>query len=375
MELDKFMKILYCITRSTWGGAQENIWELIKNQVKLNNQAILVVGDNGDLAKKVKENLPKVKVIILPSLQRSINPIKDLIAITEFRKIVKSEGPDIVHLHSSKAGVIGRLACRGLKSKVVFTVHGWSFTDGIASSKKKALYRFIEKRMEPLTDKFICVSKYDYNIGKRDKVLVHPEKACVVYNGINYKFDPKENKNTHFPIKFIMTARFSKQKDQLSLIKAFKHVNTKACQLIFVGNGPTMQDSKKLVKKYGLTDCIKFVGFKKHVDKYLKQSDVFILSTHYEGLPISIIEAMSHAMPVVASDVGGNSELVENGKNGFLTTNINDLTKTIDFFISHPEKINEMGMNSLMAYQSYFTLDKFLLNTQEIYNSLLKNKK
>lgn len=368
MERDKFMKILYCITRSTWGGAQENIWELIKNQVKLKNHAILVVGDNGDLAQKVRKNLPDVKVIILPCLQRSINPRKDITAILKLRKIIKNEKPDIVHLHSSKAGVIGRIASRKLKCKVVFTVHGWSFTDGIESAKKKAVYRFIERRMEPLTDKYICVSKFDYNIGIRDKVITDPKKACVIYNGIAYK-EKNINKEPSFPINFIMTARFSKQKDQLSLIKAFK--NTKNCTLTFIGDGPTMSEAQKLVLKYDLKKRVNFFGFQKDVDKYLSQSDVFVLSTHYEGLPISIIEAMSHAMPIIASNVGGNSELVSEGENGFLTANTNDIYKAIMIFVKHPELISKMGIVSLENYQSKFTLNNFLKETQITYMHLL----
>ncbi len=371
MEQDKFMKILYCITRSTWGGAQRNIWELIKNQVKLRNQVVLVVGDSGDLAEKVKNDLPQVKVIVLPSIQRSINPVKDIQAIYQLRKIIKQEKPNIVHLHSSKAGVIGRIACLHKKCKVIFTVHGWSFTDGVASKKKKTIYRLIERSMWFLTDKYICVSKYDYNIGIRDKVIKNPKKAVVVYNGIDYNKNNNLNNEIHSPLRFIMTARFSNQKDQISLIEAFRDV--KNCELIFVGDGPTLARAKKLVLQNKLGNRINFVGFQKNVDKYLNESDVFVLSTHYEGLPISIIEAMSHAMPVVASNVGGNSELVVEGENGFLTHDVDSLREALMSFVKKPEIVKEMGRKSLQIYQSEFKLNKFLNNTQKIYIDLLKS--
>lgn len=371
MEQDKFMKILYCITCSTWGGAQENIWELIKNQIKLNNEVTLVVGDKGDLTKKVRNNLPKVNVIVLTDLQRSISPNKDINAIFKLRKIIKEEHPDIVHLHSSKAGVIGRLACVGLDCKVIFTVHGWSFTDGIDSNMKKILYRFIEKRMEPLTDRFICVSKYDYQIGIRDKVLKNPSKAIVVYNGVNYKINISESKNFELPIKYIMTARFSNQKDQAGLVIALKDSKNRNFDLTFVGDGPTMTKVQQLVDKYKLQKQIHFVGFQKNVDKFLIDSNVFILSTHYEGLPISIIEAMSYGMPIIASNVGGNSELVKNGVNGFLTNNSRELREAIEYFEKYPEKIHSMGQNSLKMYESQFMLEDFLNNTQKVYKELI----
>ncbi|WP_162607020.1 glycosyltransferase family 4 protein [Lactobacillus gallinarum] len=366
------MKILYCITRSTWGGAQENIWELIKNQVKLKNQAILVVGDNGDLAQKVRKNLPDVKVIILPCLQRSIDPRKDITSILKLRKIIKNENPNIVHLHSSKAGVIGRIASRNLKCKVIFTVHGWSFTDGIESTKKKAVYRFIERRMEPLTDRYICVSKFDYNIGIRDKVIKNPKKAYVVYNGVALKKRKKTKVVSNSPVKFVMTARFSKQKDQISLIKAFKATSCFNWKLTFVGDGPTIKKAKNLVSTYNLKDKINFVGFQDDVDSFLVKNNIFVLSTHYEGLPISIIEAMSYSLPIIASNVGGDSELVKDKENGFLVNDPKDFTRAIEYFCRYPEKANEMGNKSFRLFLRKFTLDSFLSNTQRVYEDVIK---
>ena len=126
------MKILYCITSASWGGAQLHVLELCADQLKRGNEVIFIVGNEGPLLDKVKK-LKGLKIIFLPSLVREINPINDMKAIIELRKIIKKESPDIIHLHSSKAGVVGRIAAIGLRKrvKVIFTVHGWAFTDGV----------------------------------------------------------------------------------------------------------------------------------------------------------------------------------------------------------------------------------------------------
>ncbi|OYS46978.1 hypothetical protein CBF87_05095 [Limosilactobacillus reuteri] len=111
------MKILYCITSSSWGGAQLHVLELCADQLARGNEVTFIVGNKGPLLDKVKQ-LKGVKVILLPSLVREISPTNDIKAIVELRKIIKSESPDIVHLHSSKAGVIGRLSSIGLRKKL-----------------------------------------------------------------------------------------------------------------------------------------------------------------------------------------------------------------------------------------------------------------
>ncbi|URL83308.1 glycosyltransferase [Limosilactobacillus fermentum] len=130
-----------------------------------------------------------------------------------------------------------------------------------------------------------------------------------------------------------MIARFSPQKDQETLIKAVTKLPKDSYKLTFVGDGETLQTNKELVSKYGLNHNIKFVGFKDDISDELINNDVYILSTHYEGLPISIIEAMSYGLPIIASDIGGNNELIKNKENGFLVHNVEELAKSLLFLV------------------------------------------
>lgn len=326
------MKILYCITSSSWGGAQLHVLELCADQLARGNEVTFIVGNKGPLLDKVKQ-LKGVKVILLPSLVREISPTNDIKAIVELRKIIKNESPDIVHLHSSKAGVIGRLSSIGLrkKSKVIFTVHGWAFTDGISSRLKKSLYRIVEKSVRRLTDLFICVSYYDEKIGKRDKVLDAKTNVKVIHNGSTTPSEQSINYSVHEPLRLVMVARFSPQKDQETLINAVTKLPKDSYKLTFVGDGETLQTNKELVSKYGLNRNVKFAGFKDDISDELINNDVYILSTHYEGLPISIIEAMSYGLPILATNVGGNSEMLKNNINGFLFTSKDELADKLNY--------------------------------------------
>lgn len=366
------MKILYCITSSSWGGAQLHVLELCADQLARGNEVTFIVGNKGPLLDKVKQ-LKGVKVILLPSLVREISPTNDIKAIVELRKIIKNESPDIVHLHSSKAGVIGRLSSIGLrkKSKVIFTVHGWAFTDGISSRLKKSLYRIVEKSVRRLTDLFICVSYYDEKIGKRDKVLDAKTNVKVIHNGSTTPSEQSINYSVHEPLRLVMVARFSPQKDQETLINAVTKLPKDSYKLTFVGDGETLQTNKELVSKYGLNRNVKFAGFKDDISDELINNDVYILSTHYEGLPISIIEAMSYGLPILATNVGGNSEMLKNNINGFLFTSKDELADKLNYLINNPEAVKKMGQKSYRIFSDEYSLSQCLTKINNSYLELL----
>ena len=364
------MKILYCITSSSWGGAQLHVYELCRYERQRGNEIVFIVGNQGLLLEKIRL-LPGKKVIVVPSLKRSISPLNDIKATIELRRIFIREHPDIIHLHSSKAGTLGRIAARGLNAKVVFTVHGWAFTEGISSKFNKRIFRFIECYVARFTDLFICVSDYDRQLGIKYHVLNKKIPVRTIHNGAPTITSEKINYSVHTPIKFIMIARFSPQKDQEILIKAVSKLPRNSFFLTFVGDGETLSRCQSLVKELGLAKQVNFVGFKKDISSYLVENDVYILTTHYEGLPISVIEAMSYGLPVIVSDVGGDNELVISGKNGFLIHSQKELERSLDHFIHTPELIKKMGKNSLSLFLKQFTLQKQLLDTHNLYQKLL----
>lgn len=369
------MKILYFITTSNWGGASRHVYDLCKYQKSIGNKVYLAVGSKGQLFKEVKQL--QIPIFVLQSVQRNISPINDIKSVILFRMLVKKLKPDIVHLHSSKAGILGRMACTGIKNiKVVFTVHGWAFTDGVPSKAKKFIYRNIERFVSPLTDLFICVSKFDKSIGLRDRVLKRKSNVVVIHNGSSKPSKDLVNFSVRNPVRLVMIARFSNQKDQETLIRAIINLPKDAYKLTFVGDGNNLERCKKLVLKYNLTDNVSFVGFSMDIPKFLIENDVFIMTSHYEGLPIGIIEAMSYGLPIVASNVGGNSELVINDKNGYLIDdkNSNQLNKYLQKLLNNTDLIKKMGNESYKLFLKEFTLSDNLNKINQNYERLIKSK-
>ncbi|ALF13828.1 glycosyltransferase family 4 protein [Lactiplantibacillus plantarum] len=365
------MRIVYVITQATWGGAQAHLYSLIKQQVKLNNTVTLVSGIEGRLSRQVQKELPQVKLVIIPYLVRQVSIINDFKAIKFLRKLLRQLKPDILHLHSSKAGMVGRIAAIGLSTKVIFTVHGWGFTPGVAK-KQQILIRVIEKILRPLTTCYICVSKFDYNLGVKNGIITKRHPGLVIYNGVR---EVEGVNYDSFRKSFVLTmaARFNTQKRQDLLIQALKYIPEDmpiACH--FLGEGPLIVKSKRLVKEFQLEEKVKFVGEVDNVQKYYQQSDGAILISDYEGLPISLVEALAQRLPIIASDVGGNEELVQH--NGFLVKNDpQEIAEKIILLYESDEK-DKMQNNSYEKFKHDFTESEMLKQTQKCYSYYLSKK-
>ena len=190
----------------------------------------------------------------------------------------------------------------------------------------------------------------------------------------NYK-EKKINRNK--PIKLIMTARFEPQKDHKTLIKSLSTLRNLNWTLTLLGKGKLKKDIYNLCKKLKILDKVEFVGWTQNVSDFLNKSDIFILVTNWEGFPRSILEAIRAGLPVVATDVGGISESVNNGKNGFLVpiSNSNYLTKCLENLIIKPDLIEEYGKKSRKIYLDNFKFEKMAINTEKVYIDILGENK
>ena len=363
-------KILYVITRAEWGGAQVHLFDVLTEVTKCGYECEVAIGEKGKLYDRLVDI--GIKVYYLKNLVHEIEPISDLKAVFELNKVIKLSDPDMVHLHSTKAGWIGRISTLCMGKKVIFTVHGWCFTEGAPKSRKK-IGEVIEKFLVPMTDEIICVSEYDKNLAISQGVATENE-LTVVYNGVaqipnlaNAKINVQDSDS----FKVMMTARFADPKDQETVIRAFQEVQDDI-ELYFVGDGPNLDSCKKLTEKLNLSHRVHFLGQRGDVAVLLKSMDIFVLSSYYEGLPISIIEAMSASLPIIASDVGGVKELVYDGKNGYLfqTGNVSDLVLKLKLL--DKAKALQLGKESFRLYKENFTLEKCVLSTLAVYERVFQ---
>ena len=359
------MKVAILITLSGCGGAQSHVFVLIKHLISEGVEVVLAVGDIGWLSYEIEKIGVKVKII--KSLVHPVTPYKDFMAVLEVRSWLDSEQPDCVHCHSSKAGLVGRVAAATLGIPSVFTAHGWAFTAG-ASLARKLIAVPLEKVVSYLTGKIICVSEYDYF--RAVKFNIAPtEMLEVIHNGVDDS-DYRSEGNNQIPV-IVCVARFAPPKQHLHLIDTLARLSHKPWKLMLVGDGPEESKVVSQVKRAGLEDRIQFLGARDDVPKILSESDIFVLPSSYEGLPISIIEAMRAGLPVIASDVGGVSELV-NTETGILVKHESNLAldEAILFLLDTPDQRQLFGRAGRQAYETYFRssemVRRYVITYQEV---------
>lgn len=366
------MKIVYIITRSdVLGGASVHLLDLAKGMIEKGHQVHILVGGTGAFTEALDKN--NIDYTSLIHLKRELSIQDEVLGYFEIRKQLKRLNPDIVHCHSTKAGLLGRLAAKSLNIPVVFTAHGWAFTDGVGNRSQK-VYAKLESILSKISDGVITVSEFDrqygfkYNVGS-------PELVTTIHNGVPDIERP--TKHTQNPVpKLIMVARFENQKDQYFLINTLAELPKNLdWRLDLIGDGPNLQKCKDLTKSKQLDNKVIFHGQSFKVQEFLNQADIFILISKYEGFPLTILEAMRASLPIIASDVGGVNESV-NPNNGFLIAK-NDsvaLTDALTKLISDANLRNELGSNSRKLYETYFTFEIMLEKTLNIYYKILCKK-
>ena len=260
----------------------------------------------------------RINLIKVENFCRSINPIKDIKAMLELKQIEKKIKPDIIHLHSSKAGAIGRIAFNG-KIPMFYTPHGYSFLMENCNAIKRILFKSIE---------YICAKRKCVTIscsaGEHLETLKLTKKAVYVNNGINInelqKNIDKTEKINH-PFTVFTLGRICYQKDPTLFNEIAKQLSD--IRFIWIGDGELRNElNSSNIEVTGWVDRMKAI-------KYAVNADVFILPSRWEGLPISLLEAMYMKKICIVSNVIGNRDVIINNYNGFICLNADDFIKKI----------------------------------------------
>jgi glycosyltransferase involved in cell wall biosynthesis len=359
---DSLKRILYVITRAEHGGAQTHILELLRASVGRYTVA-LASGEIGFLTHEAKTL--GIAVFHLSSLVAPVNPRKDLLALAQLAIVIRRFKPHLIHAHSSKAGLLARISARLRGIPCIFTAHGWAFSEG-ASRSRKWIAMSSEWFAGRLGASVIAVSQFDRELALRHGIA-DASRIFTITNGI--RDDPgRACPEAGSPPVIIMVARFTPQKDHLTLLRALSNVRAPFC-LRFIGGGPLIEQSRACAAQLGLLDRTEFLGDSCSVRELLPNAHVFALISRYEGLPISILEAMCAGLPIVATDTGGVSEAVRNGWNGLLVGRAreNTLRDALESLLGDPGLRKSFGMNSRALFESAFTADVMVGRTVELY--------
>ncbi|MFO8192649.1 MAG: glycosyltransferase family 4 protein [Bacillota bacterium] len=333
-------------------------------------QVIVLAGAGGVLFEQLDER--KVPYRLLKDLVHPIRPWQDWRALREMRSVLQELQPDLVATHSNKDGLLGRWVARSLGLPVVHTSHGFLFT-GREKSAAGRFYRFVEKIFSRLGDRVIVVAESERAAAAALKVIPE-EKMVVIHNGLPDIEEQGLADPGAEPPGIVMVARFAAPKDHLTVLKALSGLKELQWSLELVGEGRGRLEAEKLVGELGIGDRVEFLGMRRDVQEILARNQIFVLSSRREGFPLSILEAMRAGLPVVASDAGGVKEAVREGENGFLFPpgDAGRLCEALSELLSKPELRREMGAEGRRRYREYFTLDRMVEETVNLYREIVR---
>lgn len=348
------MKIFQVITVSEFGGAQSVVLNLIQG-LNDDDEVFILYGGNGEAWNQLTK---KVHLIKICEHRKEVSP-KDILLMFKLLWLRLKYKPDIVHLHSSKMGAIGRIVFN--PKTIVYSVHGF---DSIRKAFRKFL--LVEKLLKNRAAKIVGVSQYDVDCLREEGISRNVE---LVYNGVvdHYSEDMISLENPDFKDKLDeIRKKYDKVVMCISRISAqkkfdlFLEIAKERPQYAFVWIG-----NKEIINN--LPSNVSCLGETHSAYVYLNYADVFILPSNYEGLPVSLLEALCLGIPVVASNVGGIGEVLD-GKNGFaVENNVNTFSDKIDYVLEN--SVNQsMRVCARNSYLRSFTIDKMV----EGYTSLFK---
>lgn len=359
------MKILYLITRAERGGGQVHVLDLIRG-FRRHCEIELAAGEEGFLLDEARKL--GVTCHVLPHLVQPIQPARDARALRAIVRLLRETNPDLVHTHTSKAGILGRIAAWICNVPAVFTAHTWCFAEG-TSWKWKVLGAPTERLAALPGGMIINVSDANKQLALRYRVA-SSRQLVTIHNGVPdmpFGGDYPRQTGDH-PPNVIMVARFAPQKNHSMLLEAATRIG-RPFRIQFAGSGPTMSQIEARAASLGLAGRVQFLGDRADIAQLLSRACVFVLPTNWEGFPLSILEAMRAGLPIVANDVGGVREAVIDGYNGFLTPrgDLDQFTSSLECLLNDEDLRRRMARNSRHMFEQRFTVEHMFRKTFNVY--------
>ena len=369
--------LVQLVTRSdTVGGVHNHIIDLVLYTNSKNLKTLILVGDSSE--KKFLKKLKGLKIDfqIIKNLKVKVDLKYDLKALFELIFVLKKIKPKIICIHSSKSGILGRIAGFILKIPTIFTIHGWSFSIK-TNIFIRIFYLLLEYLLQFISKEIITDSFNDKKLAKKMGFKISRITAIPNCSAFPDQPSKKVKNNTNDNISFLTIARLDYQKDYESLFLGLSQLPKDLnWQLVYVGDGLLSSKAKKLAKYLSIDHKVEFVGFKIDLQKFYQNADVYILSSNWEGLPITLLDAMNFSLPIVTTNVGGCSDVVSHGYNGYLVPIKSP--EHMKLFLKHLSQnkslIYEFGTKSKLLYKKLFNKKLFNEKTFEVYQKyLIKN--
>ncbi|MCS7152042.1 MAG: glycosyltransferase [Endomicrobia bacterium] len=389
------IKVLHIITKLELGGAQQNTLYTVEHLDKQHFDVYLATGKGGILDNKAIELAArgKIKLFFVSDLVREINPFKDFICFIELFLLITSIKPDVVHTHSSKAGILGRWATKFYnifignfyhkKIKIIHTFHGFAFSK-FHNFFVKIFYIVLEFFTGIITDILIFVAKDNiktarlYKIGfTRKYILIRSGIKIKEYYSVNDNIELKHSKKREFGIaddvRVITTIGAFKPQKNLS---DFIHMVRKVCnilsehklQFIIVGDGEQRSKLVVLAKKLNVLNKIKFLSWYYDIRGLFAITDIFVMTSLWEGLPRAAVESLVSGVPVIAYAVDGLNDIIISGVNGFLIPpkDLNTMIEKVVLLLKNESLYKEIKKRTTQTIDNTFDIDYMVLQQENL---------
>lgn len=358
--------ILHIIGNSEYGGIVPYVYALcLESQKRGDNPRVLAT--NSRIIDYFESR--KIEVVKFKGIYRkiSLNDIIDIIRLVYYLKFSKF---DVVHTHTSKGGFIGRIAAylAGVNF-IVHTSQGFAFNDFTSNIFLKFTLLWLEKLAALFSDLLIVVNKNDLDL-VLSLNIINVAKVKLIHNGIiidNILFEYNPEIVDHVNLLFI--GRLTKQKGILDLINALKIINSNKFKLSVIGDGDQYSECVDYVNKIGLNNQVTFHGFQNDLYKFIKDCHIFLMPSHWEGMPMTLLYVMSYGIPVIANNIKGINDVCEDHITALLCSKpyVDDLARNICYLSSNYELRLNLSINSKRVIKDKFSSDICAFNTVNLY--------
>jgi glycosyltransferase involved in cell wall biosynthesis len=358
------MNIVHVITKLDVGGAQSVVRELVGQQTEAGHLVTVITGTLGPVATNLRQG--GIEVVHHEGLTHAIDPLQDRRAGIRLQSMLRDLGPDLVHSHSSKTGLLGRQAAKQLDLPSVYTAHGWPFQKG-APLKQRLLSWAGETSAGRSGGHIVCVTSSDFALAR--KLHLAPEsRVHYVPNGIGTEAIPHIGETGEW-FTVVMVARFASPKRHDLAVQAMRLLPRRV-RVVFIGDGPRMASIKK--RADNISERIIFEGATDPTT-WLSRSSAFVLMSDYEGLPMSILEGMRAGLPVIANDLPGVRDAVTDGVEGLLVQkSALGLAAAVRSLATNREFATDLGLSAQQRWATNFQAPTMNDRYLEIYKHALR---
>lgn len=378
-------KVAHLITRLDLGGAQQNTLHTVRHLDRAAYEPVLICGRGGMLDEEVLSDR-SFRTVFVDSLLRDISPFYDLLALLELTKVLLAERPAVLHTHSSKAGILGRLAAAMAGVPVVVhTYHGFGFHDR-QSAAVKGLYVFLERLCARFTDALVFVSKSNIAYAAAHG-LVRPEDALLIRSGVKLaglpapvdaaKLKMSAGIGMH-KLLVVSVGNLKPQKNAGDFVAAAAAVlkEVPEARFVFLGDGPERRTLEARAFVLGLEGKVLFLGWRRDAAQWLAAADVFAMTSLWEGLPRALVEAMKSGLPAVCYATDGVVDLVEEGKNGHLIEPGDHaaLAAKLSSLLKDAPRRKAFGAAAAASVGPEFDIDGMVRSQERLYSRLLAER-